>query len=238
MERLGVILIAVFVLLAAGTANGAVTVFSAKDTGSGESTPLASWPNSDAAAASFLAGLSGVGTESFEGFADDQPMNGETLTFGAVTATFSGAMSVNDVPSGSTNGKGRYATDGTKYLEGTTDEFTVAFNTAVAAFGFFGIDIGDFKGEAQITTVNGGSHTYDILGDSAGGSICFWGIIDTDNLFTSITISNSEVGTDKFGFDEMTVGSLEQVVVPAPGALLLASLGVGLVGWMRRRRAL
>ena len=220
-------------------------VFFGEDLGLGENTPLTAFPNAQAAEVEFLSYLVGVGTETFEGFADNTyaPL---ALTFpGAGTATLTGGGDVNSVKPGTTNGFGRYAVSGSNYWAASSGSFAVAFTTPIAAFGFYGIDIGDFNGRLTLTTTGGATKNYTVNNTigAPGGSVLFWGVIDTADSFTAIAFGNTNAGTDYFGFDNMTIGSVEQVVVrpesnvpmPAPLALIAAGLiGVGLSRPRRR----
>jgi hypothetical protein len=171
------------------------------------------------------------------------------LTFpGAGGATLGGGGSIQSVAGPGTNGFGRYPVSGTKFWEVNASSFSIAFSNPVAAFGFYGTDIGDFGGSLSLSFLTGGgpvvvpvAHT--VIGNPAnyggtnGGNLFFFGYINTLNPFTSVSFQVAGDPADFFGFDNMTIGSVEQVVsVPEPSVLALLATGLALLGIAASRR--
>ena len=233
-------LISIGLLLSATASHATHIEYFGEDLGLGETIRLPSHPNADAARAAFFSNLIGVGTEDFESYATGAgtPL---VVTFpGTGTATLNGTGSVATVPTG-TNGVGRYPISGDNYWEASST-FSIDFDFDVAAFGFYGIDIGDFGGQVTATLSNGSTEVYNIPNtiNGAGGGVLYWGIIDTVNTYTSLTFGNTAPGVDFFGFDDFSIGNIQQVA-PAPEPATFALMGLSLaglgLGFARRRKS-
>jgi len=211
--------------------------FFGEDLNSNGSIPPAEYPNALNARNQFFSYLSGVGTETFEGVVAGAQAPDVSFS-GAGTASLSGGEVIH-VPNGTANGRGRWATSGDQLLETRTLEFSISFDNpgGVAAFGFYGTDIGDFGGSLTLEFVSGASKVVTV-GHTVGGelitdgSVFFFGYINTDDPFKKVIFGNSTGGSDVFGFDDLTIGSLQQVSEsPVPEVSgMNVMVGLGLVG--------
>ena len=247
----------------------AVQLFFGEDLHNDAFTQIGATPNASQAELDFLSNLVGVGTEDFEGVPTgaSAPLSLSFPGAGTATlsATLSGNGSVSTVSATGTNERGRYATSGTNFWEAVAEDgsFSIAFSEAIAAFGFYGIDIGDFGGQLELvlSLANGGTQTITapntsgvngggvvniidgrpIAGSSTDGSVLYLGLLaeSAEELFTGISFQLSTGEGDVFAFDDLTIGSLEQVVildpptdVPEPSAMVglfaVVALGLGL----------
>jgi len=168
------------------------------------------------------------------------------------------------VPAGQqTDGNGRYSVPSpstVKYWDvaagavGAPSTFTVDFGQQpIAAFGFYGVDIGDFGGQLQLVLLLEGEVEAATLtvpnnqgsGGSNDGSVLFYGFIAdgaTDQI-TSIRfqMTNFDGDEDFFAFDNFVIAELAQVGppptgVPAPGTLALLSGALLALGLTTRRQ--
>lgn len=224
--------------LTAPFAASAQVIFFGEDVNAGASLPV---PISIAAQTSFLANLVGVRVENFEGIPVNTtfPFN---IAFAPDTATLTGTNNVGNTGIANTGIGGRFAVSGSRYLNvGTTDanSFRMTFSSPQAALGFFATDIGDISGQLALSfDGRPGLIVPHTLGAPNGAGL-FYGIIDVNNPFTSVTFTNTNGSlNDAFGFDDFTIGRIDQVAMtPEPSALVLFSTGaLSLFAFTRRRK--
>lgn len=247
--------------VAAGAAHAAPTIyFGENETPNG----LVSGAPLDARNA-FVAALSSYSTQGFESFTVPTyaanrpprfnplqigPFTSSTITPISATLTAPGVATLDDAVSnaGSTTADRFNTTPGGANWWNSSGRLTIDFSAPVAAFGFYGTDMGDFGGEVvmELTPEGGGTPVTITLNtgiNGPSGALLFAGFIDPLVSYTSVTFANTVLNDplDNFGFDDLIVADRGQIIpsaeAPLPGTLPLIGLSmVGLLGMHRRRK--
>lgn len=114
---------------------------------------------------------------------------------------------------------------------------------AAAAFGFWGVDIGDVGQNLTIRFLSNNSlvHSYTIAsGQANDGNVLFYGFVTKAFTFDRIEFKSTR-GGDVFAFDDFVLGTpadITTTTTPEPAALTLMATGlIGLALVRKRRRS-
>jgi len=235
--RRNLLLTTALVGLAALPSYASVVTFFGEDVEKSGDPNTATPTNSNAAKASFFSNLTGVGTQTFESYAPGTSLPLTIGFMGAGSATLTDPTNTSLIVSGN-DGAGRFPISGSNYLEtGAGSGFTLTFSSPIAAFGFYGTDVGDFGGALSLGLTDAMGNTSSLnIGNTLGsngstsGSVLYFGFYDTTDTYKSITFNNvGSGGVDVFGFDDFSIGSSAQVTPstsPEPGTYLLMATGL------------
>jgi hypothetical protein len=235
--RFGLLGAALAIVTAVTTAQAAVVTFVGQDDGAPVGGPFT---NSFASSNAFLAAASAFGTVDTH-FFSGQPLgfsvnntfvsDGTTFTLNATNfgpgfsgisnTTFGNLFGFNIQAPGAGNAQRWLGFPGG----------SVTFNFAAPTHSFGAFFTGLQGGPGVIVTFNDGSSQQINVAENANGGAQFFGLTDT-LAFSALTISHTN--DDAWGVDNVSFNV--SVETPLPAAFPLFVAGLGVIGWLGRRR--
>lgn len=174
------------------------------------------------------------GVENFD-HEDQSIQNLQFETGGTTIAT--ATTNITNMEIAGDTGAGRYPISGNQYWDvqdWNGDSFSISFDKSMSAFGFYGIDIADYEGGLTLKLFDGETFVQEFNINKqygADSSLLYYGFYSMTDSFTKIVFTNSDAGSDSFGFDDMTAAATP-VPLP-PSALMLGSGLLGLMGLLK-----
>lgn len=154
------------------------------------------------------------------------------------TATLKGMTSVISLPDKKITAAGGFPTSGKMFvsLMGTgardTKAATIEFSEPQSAFGFYVTDIEHNKLEIDLIRDGQNDETikfpqlFNGKKSAPNGGICFVGVINTDNPFKKLRLTNPGQGGEGFGFDDMMIAKPHHIKPQLPRRFIVETYGI------------